>query len=1105
MERLRFYISHSFNDLWVGGQRTLFALLCIAAGVAAVVSLQTLGAMISNVLTTNLQEINRGDLNITPPRFSRPTNGPAEIGLEEGHLISVGGGTTVFTEAGIQAIETRIYELDPNAVITYRHFFVDSTATAQGLSLFDESDTPVGVLILGIPIEAQHYPLYGEIRTLDGKTLAEVIRTPTDIVISENAAIDNDIEVGEQVGLFGTVNSNQRFTVRGIVETEAETLSENAGAAITTGFYYLDVSAVPFFEDRDRSRYAFEIYVKLSDPDFENVQAISDRLEAEFLYTNARTTTDLRERQRTIADAVYQLVLIMGLVSLLIGGIGIVNTMVVIVARRTVEIAVLKTIGLQARQVTVLFLVEAVVLGFVGSLIGVVLGLGAARILQQVTENIIEQRLDWVLDPAAIIRGMMLGVLITTVFGFLPTLIAGQVRPGNVLRPSERSVPRAGIFNTVTALLVTFIVLGGITWTIMGDDISPDPEGPFNIVGLVAVCALTAGIGGAAIMPGLPFFQKKPSELNRRGKRLFWLVLAAGLLLQTGLQSVLFYATGTVLEVALTGRLTSAGQIIAVVCAGLIGLWVSMRTLRSQPSVPLTFGAVILGFIAGVLAGAPVGIAVGLPLATFLPNLAPNAWKLMVDYFVNIAAVETAFIGIGMLVGVLWLLVALASHLPSFGVPDVKISLRSLSNNRNRVSSTVLALVIGVLALSTVTMLTSSLRRFFEISIVENVGGNVFMLVNPGADGWTASERRLETFLAGESDVKSYSIITSYVGDFVALRKKDGSLQDRADLIAIMQRDARVRGDEAEFTSFLDFTLGQVGGRSVSSALPDYEFEPGNRQLTPEDTCAFQLQTRDTCELRVVVTGNLAVQAANIEAGDTIIMKYAIGEERIPVRLEFKIVGVSTVGPDDIRADNINPIYAPLDAFQYQEEGERTYIPPQLMGAVVDVEEARIGAFKQNVAREMAGTFVIETKLLNRLLNEVIDRFVLLPSLVAALALVTGGIVIANSVALSTMERRREIAIMKAIGLQRERVLGMLLFENSLMGFLGGLIGVGAAVIALIQLWALLFAGEDLRDAVPLSDALILMVICIGLSLLAAIVTAWRASGEKPLNVLRYE
>src|SRR5215213_4754352 len=65
IEKLTFYVRHSLNDLRVNGQRTFFGLLCIAAGVAAVVSLQTVAVMIGDSLTGNLQETNRGDLQIT--------------------------------------------------------------------------------------------------------------------------------------------------------------------------------------------------------------------------------------------------------------------------------------------------------------------------------------------------------------------------------------------------------------------------------------------------------------------------------------------------------------------------------------------------------------------------------------------------------------------------------------------------------------------------------------------------------------------------------------------------------------------------------------------------------------------------------------------------------------------------------------------------------------------------------------------------------------------------------------------------------------------------------------------------------------------------------
>ncbi|MBP8973663.1 MAG: FtsX-like permease family protein, partial [Anaerolineae bacterium] len=163
----------------------------------------------------------------------------------------------------------------------------------------------------------------------------------------------------------------------------------------------------------------------------------------------------------------------------------------------------------------------------------------------------------------------------------------------------------------------------------------------------------------------------------------------------------------------------------------------------------------------------------------------------------------------------------------------------------------------------------------------------------------------------------------------------------------------------------------------------------------------------------------------------------------------------------------------------------------------------QVRALRQSM-NEIPLAFVMETKLLNDLLNRILDQFTSFPILVAALALVVGGIVIANSVALATLERRREIAIMKAVGLQRERVLGMLLLEYGLMGLIGGLIGVGLGGIGLLFLLIQAFGG-DLGRSIPYMTALQLMALCVLIALGAALLTAWRASGEKPLNVLRYE
>jgi ABC-type antimicrobial peptide transport system permease subunit len=225
-------------------------------------------------------------------------------------------------------------------------------------------------------------------------------------------------------------------------------------------------------------------------------------------------------------------------------------------------------------------------------------------------------------------------------------------------------------------------------------------------------------------------------------------------------------------------------------------------------------------------------------------------------------------------------------------------------------------------------------------------------------------------------------------------------------------------------------------------------------------------------------------------------LTFRLNRDGDPVEMTFEIVGMVDRTGDQMPAMITAPNYAPIDAFP-------TGLAPDTVNAVIDVDEDQVATLKRAM-KDVPGAFVMETRLMNDLLNRFIQQFTSFPILVASLALIVGGIVIANSVALSTLERRREIGIMKAVGLQRERVLGMLLLENGVMGLIGGLIGVGIGSLILVGLLTGMFGGA-LQDAIPYLTALQLMGLCVVIALLAAILTAWGASGEKPLNVLRYE
>ena len=115
-------------------------------------------------------------------------------------------------------------------------------------------------------------------------------------------------------------------------------------------------------------------------------------------------------------------------VSLLVGGIGIMNIMLVSVTERTREIGIRLAIGAQASQVLMQFLVEAVVLSMFGGIVGILGGLGLA-LLASSTMNI-PFMLDWKIVIIAFAFSAAVGIL----FGFFPARRAARLDPIEALR-----------------------------------------------------------------------------------------------------------------------------------------------------------------------------------------------------------------------------------------------------------------------------------------------------------------------------------------------------------------------------------------------------------------------------------------------------------------------------------------------------------------------------------------------------------------------------------------------------------------------------------------------------------------------------------------------
>jgi ABC-type antimicrobial peptide transport system permease subunit len=143
------------------------------------------------------------------------------------------------------------------------------------------------------------------------------------------------------------------------------------------------------------------------------------------------TIRDMTEMTRAVASTaamMTRLLLSVALISLVVGGVGIMNIMLVSVTERTREIGLRMAVGARTRDVLQQFLVEAVVLCLAGGVMGILLGRGASYLISHL--------LGWSTEPsvAAIVAAVGVSVTVGVVFGFYPAYKASRLNPIEALR-----------------------------------------------------------------------------------------------------------------------------------------------------------------------------------------------------------------------------------------------------------------------------------------------------------------------------------------------------------------------------------------------------------------------------------------------------------------------------------------------------------------------------------------------------------------------------------------------------------------------------------------------------------------------------------------------
>ena len=121
-------------------------------------------------------------------------------------------------------------------------------------------------------------------------------------------------------------------------------------------------------------------------------------------------------------------------VSLLVGGVGIMNIMLVSVTERTREIGIRMAVGARGGDILRQFLIEAVLLSALGGAVGVALGLGASAGLIAVINSLVATKWPVMISIEAVIAAMLVASAVGIFFGWYPARKASRLDPIHALR-----------------------------------------------------------------------------------------------------------------------------------------------------------------------------------------------------------------------------------------------------------------------------------------------------------------------------------------------------------------------------------------------------------------------------------------------------------------------------------------------------------------------------------------------------------------------------------------------------------------------------------------------------------------------------------------------
>lgn len=360
---------------------------CIALGVAALVGVGTFATNLERTLGREARALMGGDVEL---RSARPLGAAAHQELER--LRAEG------------ALTTEIREL-----------------VGMARSPRDGATALVELKAVG-----PRYPLYGRAETTPSRPLSELL-ADGGALVEAPVLTRFGLAVGDRIAVGAAL-----FTIRGVITREPDRAGGllTLGPRVLIGDDALDATGLVQFGSRVRHRVLVRV------PGDTPAERVRDDL-ARALDDPGIRIVAFDEAQSGLRRFFAQLTTylgLVGLVSLLVGGIGVASAVRTFIRRKTQTIAILKCVGATSRTLFATYLVQALMLGLIGSVLGVALGIVLQPLAMRAFAGLAPFALEPTLDVRTLVRALAMGVLTTALVVLWPLLSLRTIPPSAILR-----------------------------------------------------------------------------------------------------------------------------------------------------------------------------------------------------------------------------------------------------------------------------------------------------------------------------------------------------------------------------------------------------------------------------------------------------------------------------------------------------------------------------------------------------------------------------------------------------------------------------------------------------------------------------------------------